>query len=243
MTEADKDAAVRAFQEDPTVTLFIGSITAAGVGITLTASSHVVMAELDWRPGIVSQAEDRTHRIGQADAVLVQHLVLEGSLDAKMVKTIVRKQDVADRVLDKGAAMVVGAEPVLAVELGSVLDNSDAAACGDALPVSGTSDGAGVRVAVSITVGDGLRELVHQGLKQLSGMDGDFASELNGAGYSKMDCAFGHALADRKRLSDRQTVAGIKLVRRYKRQLGEGYAERLASYLPPMPGKEALRAV
>lgn len=145
MTEADKDAAVRAFQEDPTVTLFIGSITAAGVGITLTASSHVVMAELDWRPGIVSQAEDRTHRIGQADAVLVQHLVLEGSLDAKMVKTIVRKQDVADRVLDKGAAMVVGAEPVLAVELGSVLDNSDAAACGDALPVSGTSDGAGVR--------------------------------------------------------------------------------------------------
>ena len=88
------------FQKDRTILMFIGNIQVAGVGITLTASSHVVFAELDWVPGNVSQSEDRLHRIGQVNPVLVQHLVFEGSLDAKMAKTIVAKQEIIEQVLD-----------------------------------------------------------------------------------------------------------------------------------------------
>jgi SWI/SNF-related matrix-associated actin-dependent regulator 1 of chromatin subfamily A len=95
---------VRRFQEDPSVTLFIGNIQAAGVGITLTAASHVVMAELDWVPARLTQAEDRCHRVGQTDNVLVQHLVLEGSLDAVMARRLVRKQQMMDRSLNGGSA-------------------------------------------------------------------------------------------------------------------------------------------
>ena len=41
----------------------------------------MVFAELDWTPSSITQAEDRAHRIGQRNNVLIQHLVYDGSLD------------------------------------------------------------------------------------------------------------------------------------------------------------------
>jgi SNF2 family DNA or RNA helicase len=96
----DRQLAVDGFQKDPKIKLFIGGIQAAGTGLTLTASSYVVFAELDWTPSNVTQAEDRCHRIGQADTVNVQHLVIDGSLDARMAQMLVEKQEIADRALD-----------------------------------------------------------------------------------------------------------------------------------------------
>jgi SWI/SNF-related matrix-associated actin-dependent regulator 1 of chromatin subfamily A len=81
------------------VPLFIGSLRAAGVGITLTASSHVVFGEPDWTPALIEQGEDRCHRIGQKDALLIQHLVLDGSLDAHMAKQLVAKQKIIETVM------------------------------------------------------------------------------------------------------------------------------------------------
>jgi SNF2 family DNA or RNA helicase len=99
-TMADREAAVTAFQTDTKIRLFIGNIQAAGVGITLTAASYVVFAELDWVPGNVTQAEDRLHRIGQKENVLVHHIVLAGSLDATMAKIIVYKQKIIEEALN-----------------------------------------------------------------------------------------------------------------------------------------------
>jgi SWI/SNF-related matrix-associated actin-dependent regulator 1 of chromatin subfamily A len=96
----DRQLAVDTFQTNPKCQLFVASITAAGVGITLTASSHVIFGELDWVPGNVSQAEDRCHRIGQHDSVLVQHVVLDGSLDALMARRLIEKQQVIDAALN-----------------------------------------------------------------------------------------------------------------------------------------------
>lgn len=95
-----RQANVESFQKDPKCKLFIGNLIAAGTGITLTAASHVVFAELSWVPGEVSQAEDRCHRIGQKESVLIQHLVLAGSIDAVMAKTIVAKQSVIEKALN-----------------------------------------------------------------------------------------------------------------------------------------------
>ena len=98
-----RQSSVDRFQTDPACRLFIGSITAAGFGLTLTASSNVVFAELDWVPANLTQAEDRTHRIGQRESVLVQHLVLQDSLDARMVGTLIKKQRVIDETIDGDA--------------------------------------------------------------------------------------------------------------------------------------------
>jgi SWI/SNF-related matrix-associated actin-dependent regulator 1 of chromatin subfamily A len=100
----ERQAAVDRFQKDPACQVFVGSIKAAGLGITLTASSHVVFAELDWVPASINQAEDRCHRIGAVGSVLVQHLVFDESLDADMAKMLVAKQAVIDQALDDGEA-------------------------------------------------------------------------------------------------------------------------------------------
>jgi SWI/SNF-related matrix-associated actin-dependent regulator 1 of chromatin subfamily A len=103
---AVRQAAVDRFMTDPNCKLFIGSIMAAGVGLTLTAASHVVFAELDWVPGNISQAEDRCHRIGQRNSVLVQHLVFDRSIDARMAQMIIEKQAVIEAAIDNETGAV-----------------------------------------------------------------------------------------------------------------------------------------
>ena len=97
MTDRQKDAAVTAFQSGK-APVFAGQIQAAGVGLTLTAARTVLFAELDWVPGNVIQAEDRCHRLGQADTVRVIHLVAKESVDARMVRALVDKQNIIERI-------------------------------------------------------------------------------------------------------------------------------------------------
>lgn len=90
-----KEEAVERFQNDPSCRLFIGQIKAAGVGITLTKACNVVLAEPSWVPGVNSQFVDRCHRIGQTRGVLVHMLVVEGSLDARILSSAAHKQSSA----------------------------------------------------------------------------------------------------------------------------------------------------
>lgn len=99
-SQKDRQAAIDRFQSDPGVDLFIGNVRAAGVGITLTASSHVVFAEMSWNPAENVQAEDRAHRIGQTGSVLVQYLVWHGSIDAYIAQSNAQKMDTVDSALD-----------------------------------------------------------------------------------------------------------------------------------------------
>lgn len=103
MSDKQKDEAVSVFQNTE-CPVFLGQIQAAGTGLTLTAACTVVFVELDWVPGNMTQCEDRCHRIGQKDSVLVQHLVLEESLDARIAKALLRKQKIIDQALDDDAA-------------------------------------------------------------------------------------------------------------------------------------------
>ncbi len=100
-SEKQKRDAVEKFQNDPKVRIFIGNIKAAGVGITLTAASHVVFVESSWVPGEIHQAVDRLHRLGQKNSVLAQFIVVKGGLDEHILSKALAKQEVIDNILDR----------------------------------------------------------------------------------------------------------------------------------------------
>ncbi|KAE8278649.1 DNA annealing helicase and endonuclease ZRANB3 Annealing helicase 2 [Larimichthys crocea] len=91
---------VNKFQSDPQTRVAILSIQAAGQGLTFTAASHVVFAELYWNPGHIKQAEDRAHRIGQTSSVNVHYLIAKGTFDTVMWSMINRKETVTGSTLN-----------------------------------------------------------------------------------------------------------------------------------------------
>ena len=68
-------------------------------GLTLTAAHHVVFAELHHTPGVIIQAEDRAHRIGQTLPVNVHYLIARGTVDEILWSMIRRKVQSYDDVL------------------------------------------------------------------------------------------------------------------------------------------------
>lgn len=95
-----KQAAVDAFQNNPNVQLIICSIKAAGVGLTLTASSNVAFVELAWTYADCCQCEDRAHRIGQKDNVTCYYLLGRGTIDSTIYSLIHRKKSIANEIMN-----------------------------------------------------------------------------------------------------------------------------------------------
>ncbi|XP_061464906.1 DNA annealing helicase and endonuclease ZRANB3 isoform X2 [Rhineura floridana] len=91
---------VNQFQKDPDTRVAILSIQAAGQGLTFTAATHVVFAELYWDPGHIKQAEDRAHRIGQCSSVNIHYLIAKGTLDPLMWGMLNRKAKVTGTTLN-----------------------------------------------------------------------------------------------------------------------------------------------
>jgi SWI/SNF-related matrix-associated actin-dependent regulator 1 of chromatin subfamily A len=86
-----RQAAVDRFQTDPSVTVILCNLIAGGVGITLTAGSHVIFQDLDWVPANHLQAEDRAYRLGQKAHVTVEYFIADRTLDGYIAKLMDRK--------------------------------------------------------------------------------------------------------------------------------------------------------
>ena len=210
-----RQAAVDAFQAGQAQAILL-TIGAGGVGITLTRSAHVVFVESDWVPGNLSQAEDRCHRIGQAASVLVQHLVLEGSLDARMANVVIGKQEVVEGALDGGGTASVPApapEDALQRAIEALPE-----------PVAARDPKVAAERAAAALVTDAERFVIHTALREIAaGCDGALA--IDGQGFNKLDTSFGKRLAEQDALVGRQVIHARRLAIKYGRQLAP---ERLA---------------
>ncbi|MCW4458313.1 DEAD/DEAH box helicase [Microbacterium sp. MPKO10] len=99
-TALARQQAVDAFNNDPTVSVAVCSLTAAGVGVNLQAASNVVLAELSWTDAEQTQAIDRVHRIGQEEPVTAWRIIAAHTLDTKIAELIDSKKGLAARALD-----------------------------------------------------------------------------------------------------------------------------------------------
>lgn len=196
----DRQGYVDGFQEGK-YQYFVGNIHAAGVGLTLTRSSHVVFAELDWVPGNVEQCEDRAHRIGQKDSVLVQHVVMDGSIDERIAKTIIAKQQTIDSALDRG------------------IPTESKEAVSDEFEFKVEIRG---RQKDLIEYSKEKKDVIHRCLQSLSyACDG--AREDDGVGFNAADSRIGKGLAGKDSLSNVDCMIAESLLHKYRNQLGELY--------------------
>ena len=83
--------------------VFLLSLKAGGVGLTLTEADTVILYDPWWNPAVERQAMDRTHRIGQDKPVFVHRLVAAGTVEEKILDMQARKQALADALFDDGA--------------------------------------------------------------------------------------------------------------------------------------------
>lgn len=95
---AEKQAAVDAFQSGE-AQLIICSIKAAGVGLTLTASSNVAFVEFPWTYADCCQCEDRAHRIGQKNNVNCYYLIGRSTIDPVLYNIIHKKRSIANQIM------------------------------------------------------------------------------------------------------------------------------------------------
>jgi SWI/SNF-related matrix-associated actin-dependent regulator 1 of chromatin subfamily A len=105
---SERQRLVQAYQNDARMQVAVLSITAAGVGLTLTAANAVVFAELSWVPGNIIQAEDRAHRIGQQFSVNIHFLLAKDTIDDLMWPCIDKKLNVVANTLDGRLAQNFG---------------------------------------------------------------------------------------------------------------------------------------
>ncbi|XP_056168324.1 uncharacterized protein LOC115690629 isoform X10 [Syzygium oleosum] len=95
-----RQALVTDFQEKDAIKAAVLSIRAGGVGLTLTAASTVIFAELSWTPGDLIQAEDRAHRIGQVSSVNIYYLLANDTVDDIIWDVVQSKLENLGQVLD-----------------------------------------------------------------------------------------------------------------------------------------------
>ncbi|XP_068186200.1 SWI/SNF-related matrix-associated actin-dependent regulator of chromatin subfamily A-like protein 1 [Antennarius striatus] len=95
---AERQQLCERFQFSTNTCVAVLSITAANMGLTLHSADLVIFAELFWNPGVLIQAEDRVHRIGQTSNVNIHYLVAKGSADDHLWPMIQEKMNILEQV-------------------------------------------------------------------------------------------------------------------------------------------------
>ncbi|KAL4943153.1 hypothetical protein BDV06DRAFT_190621 [Aspergillus oleicola] len=102
ISQADRQAQIKAFNTDKDFKIFLLSTRAGGQGINLTAADTVILFDSDWNPQQDLQAQDRAHRIGQTKPVIVYRLATKGTVEQTLLEKADSKRRLERLVIQKG---------------------------------------------------------------------------------------------------------------------------------------------
>ncbi|KAI8149543.1 SNF2 family N-terminal domain-containing protein [Fennellomyces sp. T-0311] len=91
-----------ALRTDPECTVMLISLKCGSLGLNLTAANHVILMDVWWNPAVEEQAIDRVHRIGQRLPVRVVRLVIDGTIEQKIIQLQQKKAQMVQGALGDG---------------------------------------------------------------------------------------------------------------------------------------------
>jgi non-specific serine/threonine protein kinase len=98
----DREKAIRNFQDNESVRVFLISLKAGGVGLNLTAADYVYIVDPWWNPAVEQQAIDRTHRIGQTKNIFAYRMICRDTIEDKILQLQDKKRTLArDLIADE----------------------------------------------------------------------------------------------------------------------------------------------
>jgi len=98
-TTKDRENEVAKFQNEETISIFLISLKAGGVGLNLTAADYVIHYDPWWNPAVEMQAIDRAHRIGQSKKVFAYKLIAKDSVEEKILQLQQHKKILVDQLI------------------------------------------------------------------------------------------------------------------------------------------------
>lgn len=102
----DRQQLVERFQTEENLPVFLISLKAGGVGLTLTAADYVYLVDPWWNPAAEQQAIDRTHRIGQQNKVFAYKMICKDSVEEKILALQQRKKALAEELITEDTGFV-----------------------------------------------------------------------------------------------------------------------------------------
>jgi len=100
-TQTAREAMIERFQQGK-APIFVLSLKAGGLGMNLTAATHVFHFDRWWNPAVENQATDRAYRIGQTRAVQVHKFIVAGTLEERIDEMIEQKMELAENIIGAG---------------------------------------------------------------------------------------------------------------------------------------------
>jgi len=97
MSASQRDDSISSLDSDPNSRVLLASLAVCSVGLNLVSADTVIMADSWWAPAVEDQAVDRVHRLGQTRKCTVWRLVMEDSIEERVLEIQGQKRELVGK--------------------------------------------------------------------------------------------------------------------------------------------------